>query len=96
MIRTFSPGSATVKIAAGAASASVAVNPNASVIRVVNTASAPVFLEFGGSAVTASAASSMPILAGASETFTKGARDYVAAICPAGTGDVFFTAGEGL
>lgn len=96
MIRTFSPGTATVKIAAGAASARVALDTNTRVVRVVNTASAPVFLEIGGAGVSASAAASMPILAGATETFTKGANSHIAAICPAGTGDVFFTCGEGL
>lgn len=96
MIRTFTPGAATVKIAAGAASARVAIDPNTRTIRVVNSASSPVFIEMGGATVAATAASSMPVLAGATETFGKGATTHVAAICPAGTGDVFFTCGEGL
>lgn len=96
MIRTFTPGTPTVKITAGAASANVAVNTNTRTVRVVNSASAPVFIEIGGAGVTASASTSMPVLAGATETFGKGANGFIAVICPAGAGDVFFTCGEGM
>lgn len=88
---------ATVNIAAGTTTASVAVNTGKTSkhIRVVNTGSVTVFVEFGESGVTASLATSIPILAGSAEIF--GCPDeYVAAITASGTGTVYFTPGEGM
>ena len=93
--RTFAPGTATVNLAVSTVSANVALNPNASAVRVANTGATMAFIQFGDSSVTASLTASMPLPAGAVETFTKGSAAYVAAIST-GTTTLYFTAGEGM
>lgn len=94
-IKTFAPGAATVNITAGAASQPLSLNPNCSTVRVVNTGTAPAFIHFGDATASASLTASMPILNGATETFTKGSAAYVHVIS-SGTPTLYFTAGEGL
>ena len=95
--KTFAPsGVDTVQLAATAASASVSLDPNASVVRVVNTGPNIAYLQFGGTGVAATTAK-MPIVVGAVELFTKGMQPKVAAICDTGnTATLFFTTGEGI
>lgn len=94
-IKTFAPGAATVNITASATSQPLALNPNCSTVRVVNVGTVPAFIHFGDASATASQTVSMPILNGATETFTKGSAAYVHVIS-AGTPTLYFTAGEGL
>jgi hypothetical protein len=95
--KTFAPsGADTVQLAATAASASVSLDPNSSVVRVFNAGPNIAYLQFGGTGVTSTTAK-MPIAAGNTELFTKGVQAKVAAICDTGnTATLFFTAGEGL
>jgi hypothetical protein len=53
------------------------------------------FIHFGDASASASLTGSMPIAAGATETFTKGSAPYVHVIS-SGTPTLYFTAGEGL
>lgn len=96
-IKTFAPnGQNTVQLAATSASASVAIDPYSSVVRVLNTGPNLAYIRFG-QAGDAATLSRLPLPVGAAELFTKGAAPYVAAICDAGnTATLFFTAGEGI
>lgn len=96
MNKPFSPGTATVNIAAGTTSARVQLSANAHGVRVYNSGSTPAFIEFGDSSVAATAGGSMPVAPGDTRIFGKGAAAYVAAIVSTGTATVYFTAGEGL
>lgn len=97
MQKPFMPADAlTVSISATSTSASVALDPNSSTVRVHNKGPNEVFIRFGDSTVISSAAR-MPVPVGAVNTFTKGAATHVAAICAATeTATVRFTNGEGL
>ena len=93
--RTFSPGTATVNIAATATSASVALNPNGRTCRVVNSGAAPVFIHFSNDpAFVATTTMSMPVLPNTTETFNKGVLSSVSAVST-GTSTVYFTVGDG-
>lgn len=65
------------------------------VARVVNAGTLPVFIKFGGSTVTAAAATDMPIMPGATELFQLGAETYMAAITATGSATVYVTSGQG-
>lgn len=95
-IKTFMPsGLGTASLLAGTTSANVAIDPNSSAVRVVNDGTATAFIRFGRAGVTTDT-THMPIRGGATETFTKGSNDYVAAIVASGTTQLYFTSGEGL
>lgn len=95
-LKTFAPnGSATVSIAATTTSASVTLDQFSNVVRVVNAGTDTVFIKFGKGATTATA-TDMPVLASATETFTKGDNTTVAARAATTTATVYFTNGEGL
>lgn len=95
-LKTFAPsGADTVTLAAATTSARAQLDPNSSTVRVVNDGTATAFLQFGDSNVASSAAK-MPIKAGETETFTKGANTHVAAVTASGTTNLYFTNGEGL
>lgn len=96
-IKKFMPGAATVNLAAGVTSGNIALEPNASAVRVMNTGAGLAHIHFGyDNTVVATTATSMPLAAGATEVFTKGAASYVAAITPSGSATLYFTAGEGI
>ncbi|MFC3469191.1 hypothetical protein ACFOHT_04865 [Massilia oculi] len=95
-LKTFAPsGADTVTLAATTTSARVQIDPNSSVVRVVNDGTATAFLHFGDVTVASNAAK-MPIKAGATETFTTGTASHVAAVTASGTTNLYFTNGEGL
>lgn len=99
MNKSFYPGTATVNVTASATSQNISLGPEAQfahAVRVVNTGTVPAFIHFTNSATfAATTTASMPILAGATETFSKGANTNVA-IVSTGTPTVYFTCGEGL
>lgn len=95
-MKTFAPnGSDTATMVATTASASVSIDAHSNSVRVVNTGAAMAFLRFGATSATATTAD-MPIASGATETFTKGSADKVAAITASGTATLYFTSGEGM
>lgn len=95
-LKTFFPkGDATVSVAATTTSASATLDAHSNVVRVVNAGADTVFIRFGKGATTATA-TDMPVLAGATETFTKGDSTTVAVLAAASTATVYFTNGEGL
>lgn len=95
-LKTFFPkGDATVSIAATTATASATLDVYSNAVRVVNAGTGTAFLRFGKGATTATV-TDMPILSGATETFTKGDSTTVAAITATGTATLYFTNGEGL
>lgn len=97
MIITFCPnGANTAQLAASATSSSVALDPNASAVRVLNAGPDLAYIHFGDSTV-ASDNAKMPIPVGSTELFTKANLTHVAAICDATkTATLYFTSGEGL
>lgn len=95
-IKTFMPSALTVKIAATTASNSIALDTLGNTVRVVNAGASLAFIHFSKDPAYAATNGNMPIAAGATETFTKGAASYVAAIAASGTTDIYFTVGEGL
>ena len=90
----------TVNIDVGAATANVLVCPEGvRQVRVMNNGTATVWVNFGGSAVTATLATGMPVGAGVIEVLTIKKSDapiYAAAIAAGATGKVYFTPGSGL
>ena len=95
-LKTFAPkGDATVPIAGTTASASATLDQHSNVVRVVNAGPDIAFIRFGKGATTA-VVTDMPILSGATETFTKGDNTTAAAITASGTAALYFTNGEGL
>lgn len=99
---SFEPMSAsTVNIAVTTSSQSVLIENfnGANQVRVMNNATATVWISFGGSSVTASTSVDIPIPAGGAEVFSVGSAAstvYAAVIAPSGTGNVYFTPGAGI
>lgn len=96
---------ATVNIAATTSSSRVQVltsgviqsTNGTHVVRVYNTGSVPVFIEFGNSTVTASTTADAPIAPGSVEPFhVYPYETHVAAITASGSATVYFSPGEGL
>ncbi len=99
-MQPFTPGS-SVRINVSASSQSTLITPTPGVrqVRVMNDGSATVWLAFGGSAVTATVATGLPLPAGAVEVLTIKKSDgpiYAAAIAAGATGYVYFTPGSGI
>lgn len=69
-------------------------------IRVFNNGTATVWIDFGGSGVTTSSTTGIPVPAGAVEVFSAAATSsgtvYAAAIAAGSTGSVYFTPGFGI
>lgn len=96
MIKTFAPTpDDSDLLAAGVASARVQLDKFSNTVRVVNDGTVTAFIQFGDVTVVATLAK-MPIRGGATETFTKGSLEYVAAITASGTTNLYITCGEGL
>ena len=94
----FNPVTAgTVSITVGASTANVALGVTTALkqIRVMNNGSATVWIEFGGSSITAAGNTGIPVAPGATEVFTTNGT-YAAAIAAGATGIVYFTPGTGL
>lgn len=95
----FNPkGNSTVNIASGASSANVQFQTSPGLsrhLRVLNTGTVTVFVEFGQSGVVASTTTSMPVLSNEVEIFGVGDCTWVAAIS-ASSATVYFTPGEGM
>lgn len=94
----FRPGNAsTVSLSASAASSNVQVQTanTSRHVRIYNSGSVTVFIEQGGSGVTAATATGYPIPAGAVEIISC-PEQYIAAITASSTATVYFTPGEGL
>ena len=92
---------ATVAIAVSTSTQSVQVSniSGADQVRVANSTNGTVFVRFGGSGVVASATSDIPVLSGTVEVFSADTVQgvlYAAAICPSGTGSIYFTPGSGI
>jgi hypothetical protein len=86
----------TVSINANTITASIALAGSGRNVRVSNSGLTAVFLAFGGSTVTATVATGLPIQPGTSEVFDySGANTYVAAITESGTSRISVTRGDG-
>jgi hypothetical protein len=103
MVRSFSPGvGTTVNINVSGSSQNVLVeNRNSPItVRIVNNGTATAWINSGGSAVTASTTTSVPVGPGVHEvlTFSPDANGnlYIAAIAAGATGRIYFTPGIGL
>lgn len=95
-IKTFAPnGQNTAQLSAGVTSASVAIDPNSSVVRVLNAGPNLAYINFGKAGITADNAK-MPLPVGATELFTKSNSTHVAAIVDSGSAVLYFTSGEGI
>lgn len=91
---------ATVSVNASAVTSSVrfndtSVNPAVPTVRVVNTGSVVVFVEFGDSAVEASATTSMPLRPDSEMIVHPGGSSYCAAVTASGASTIFITPGYG-
>jgi hypothetical protein len=96
----FSPIGATVNIAATTSTGSVALTSFDSLhetqVRIANAGTVPVFIAFGTSTVTTTAAAGMPIMPGTAEVISVNPRHtHVAAITGSSTATVYFTTGSG-
>lgn len=94
----FSPSGDTVKVAATTTSGSVALGAAARTVRVYNAATTLAHISFGVGAATAAAGGddSLPMAPGSVEVFAVNTGvSHAAAILPSGTGDVYFTPGDG-
>jgi len=99
-MRAFKPAvGGTVSLAVTTTSASVAmllVPDSEHQVRLYNAGSATVFVNRGGSGVTATT-SNMPLPAGAVEVLTyTGSATHLAAITASGTATLYATVGEGI
>jgi hypothetical protein len=96
-VPAFAPGGATVNLTATAVTDIVQIQDgrNSRHIRIWNSGTVPVFVEFGDDAVEADAAVSMPIAPGNTEVLTC-PFEYVAAITESGSAKLYITPGEGL
>ena len=107
-IAVFSPSgnAVTVSLSAGISTSAIQFKaPGTSIatlrrVRVFNGGTVPAFVEFGGSAVTASVPSGstgggVPVAPGSIEMFTAAGADYVAAITSSGSATLYLTPGEG-
>ena len=97
-LKAFAPGADadTAKLSATTTSAAVAINVFGNATRVVNLGPNDARIKFGkASPGTTATSTSMLVLAGTVEVFTKGASDQVAAICDTGTASLEFYVGEG-
>ena len=101
--KMFRPVGATVNIVAATTTANVqrtgsgAPSPVAVEVRFYNAGVVPVFVNFGGSGVTATLAAGMPIAPGATEAFgLEPSQTHVAAITASGTATLYITTGDGL
>ena len=95
----FSPTGATIKIASSTSSANAAITGlpsynNSGTILVTNPSSVLVFVSWGATAPTVTAAN-IPIPAGGSRIFSVANVAFVGALAATGTGDVYFTPGNG-
>lgn len=98
----FSPKAAsTVNIDVSASSQSILIDetPGIRQVLITNNGTATVWINFGGSGVTASLTTGIPIAAGSAGVFTTRISDgptYFAAIAAGATGKIYATPGQGL
>lgn len=95
----FSPMGSTVNLAATTSTGNVALSGfgvGGGNVRLYNSGSVVVFVNFGGAAVTAVLTTSMPLAPGASEVFAVGEGQYMAGITASGSATVYATIGQGV
>lgn len=97
----FQPSNPTVNINVSASSQNIKIYDGSAIrqVRVLNNGSATVWITFGGSAVTSSLATGMPIRAGSDYIFSAPPESgtlYAAAIAAGATGNIYFTWGSGF
>lgn len=108
-VNPFYPYGSTVNLNATSSTGRVALtsyDPVLGSVRVYNSGTSDVFVEFGSSTVNAAVATSMPVKAGNTETFALGeamrpaavttAPTHIAMITSSGTSVVYCTSGVGL
>ena len=100
LVGAFLPQANTVNVAVSNTSAAVALGTlygtTGQQVRVYNNSSQAVFIAFGGSTVTASLTTSMPLPPGDVEVFNCTGSSYIAVIAAAAGGTVYATLGEGM
>lgn len=92
-------GTVAISVSASSQAQLVASEPGVRQIRVMNNGSATVWIDFGGSTVSTTAATGIPVPPGAIEVLTVKKSDgpiYAAAIAAAATGSIYFTPGTGI
>ena len=98
-VHPFKPTPAgTVNISATTSSQSVALSPvplNRKDVVVTNSGTTTAFVEFGGSSVTASASTGLPVLGGQQIRVHAGDYTYAACLLASATGTVYFSSGVG-
>ena len=98
MYKPFTPFTAgTKQIAATSTTANVALAMDSTYLEISNEGPDTVYVELGGSTVTAVATTGYPILVGQSKLVMRSSAMYAAAICASGkTATVYFSAGDGV
>jgi hypothetical protein len=97
----FAPVGATVNVAASGTTGSVALTSigemqGSRTVRVANSGSVAAWIAFGGSSVTAAAASGIPVLGGETVVLEVSPKaTHVAAITGGTAATVYFTSGKG-
>lgn len=90
----------TVNIDVSSTSQRIQVADGLTAVRVMNDGTATAWIAFGGSTVTATASSGVPVGPGVTEILTApnygGGALYVAAIAAGSTGKIYFTRGGGI
>lgn len=98
MYKPFTPFTAgTKQISATGTTGNVALAMDSTYLEVSNDGPDTVFVELGGSTVTAAANTGYPVLPGQSKLIMRSSATYAAAICASGkTATVYFSAGDGV
>lgn len=93
-------GTVSIDVSAISQSVQVYAERGPIAVRVYNSGSATVWFTIGGSSVTASLSTSIPVGPGVTEVYTLDNTGsgplYVAAIAAGSTGKIYFTPGRGL
>ncbi len=86
----------TVSVPVGNVSAAIALSGGGDSVVVTNTTSALAFIRFGSDPSVTASGGDMPILAGSCLILSVNSLiSYAAAICPSGSGSIFFSRGDG-
>ncbi len=96
IIHPFSVSGNTVNLSATDSSSRVELTAQGDkTVRVYNSGTETVFINFGDSAVTAATASGLPVPGGVVEAFAAGDVTHAAGITSTGSSTVYFTSGRG-
>lgn len=99
MTNPFTPIGSTSNIAVTATSQVLlvpSIGNTSGTLRIINSGSQTIFLNFGSSAAVATVAAGMPMLPNTVETFASGQFTHIAVIAPATGSTLYITSGAGV